>query len=363
MKIKYLCLFLFVLHHSAVYADVDLSEIQSLADFTDQVMETNHLATIEPQIKLQIQQAQQYVQPLLKSPKMSYNDSVYLHNYAIITSQYAKYLLNQSCIPQSVPYQQKTEDAYLALLKRDSNDKIALNNLGLFYANMSVYYRKNIDPTPRLENLVNAERLFSSLVKMDSEDKEYQQNYDAVLSDKLMLLQKHHLDFNEQKHLMNLLKKPLFQYLSNSQQHSDTTIDVGNFLILVQQYFKILNTENPQTAKKWLSDHQSKIEATVQKNHQYTQRENEFLAEFYALVEQPKQALYYLKQLEVSDDEATTPDSIENESNLANLKLNVEYQQWLEQYKHDYEKYRKAIPKLCKITQLEAIQSLDIRND
>lgn len=361
MKIKYLCLLLFSLHHSAVYADIDLSEVQSLADFTDQLMITKHLATIEPQIKKQIQQAQPNVQSLLKTSKISYNDSVYLHNYAIITSQYAKYLLEQHCIPLSIPYQKKTEEAYLALLKRDPNDKIALNNLGLFYAKMSVYYRKNTDPTPRLENLVNAERLFSSLVKLDPEDKEYQINYDAVLSDKLMLLQKHHLDFNEQKRLMTLLKKPLFQYLSNSQQPLDN-VDVGNFLILVQQYFKILNTENPQTAKKWLSDHQSKIETIVQNNHQYTQRENEFLAEFYALLERPKQALYYLKQLEVSDDEATTPDSIENEPNLANLKLNAEYQQWLEQYKYDYGEYRKAIPKLCKITQLEAIQSLDVKN-
>lgn len=361
MKIKYLCLLLLSLHHSAVYADVDLSEIQSLADFTDQVMEKNHLSTIEPQIKLQIQQAQQYVQPLLKSTKISYNDSVYLHNYAIITSQYAEYLLEQHCIPLSIPYQKKTEEAYLALLKRDPNDKIALNNLGLFYAKMSVYYRKNTDPTPRLENLNKAEQLFSSLMKLDPGDKEHQTNYYAVLSDKLMLLQKHHRDFEEQKRLMNIIKKPLFKYLSNPKSQLNA-IDTGNFLILVQQYFKILNTENPQVAIKWLSDNQSKIEAIVQKNHKYTQRENEFLAEFYALLEQPKQALHYLKQFEVSNDEATTPDSIENEPNLANLKLNAEYQQWFKQYKHDYEEYRKAIPKLCKITQLEAIQSLDIKN-
>ena len=354
MKRKHLCLLLFMLHHSNVYADIDMTEIESIADFTDQVMQTENLSAIEAQIKIQIYQAQPNVQKLLKSNNMSYNDSVYLHNYAIITSRYAEYLLEQHCTALSIPYQKKTEDVYLALQKRDPNDKIALNNLGLFYAKMSVYYRKNTDPTPRLENLIKAEQLFSLLIKIDPKDKEHQINYHAVLSDKLMLLQKHHLDFNEQKRIMNLLKKPLFQYLSHSQQLEN--VDVGNFLILVQQYYKILNTENPLTAEKWLIDNQSKIEAIVQKKSTLSQRENEFLAEFYALLGQSEQALYYLKQLEITDESTTEPDSIEKQPNLANLKLNAEYQLWFKQYKHDYEEYRKAIPKLCKITQLEAVQ-------
>lgn len=356
MNIKQLSIVLLLsLQNTALYADIDMTEIESIADFTNQVMETKNLSIIEAQIKIQIYHAQQNVQKLLKSNNMSYNDSVYLHNYAIITSQYAEYLLKQHCTALSIPYQKKTEDAYLALQKRDPNDKIALNNLGLFYAKMSVYYRKNTDPTPRLENLIKAEQLFSLLIKIDPEDKEHQINYDAVLSDKLMLLQKHHLDFNEQKRLMNLLKKPLFQYLSHSQQQLDN-VDVGNFLILVQQYYKILNTENPQNAEKWLIDNQSKIEAIVQKKSKLSQRENEFLAEFYALLGQSEQALYYLKQLEISDESTTEPDSIEKEPNLANLKLNAEYQLWFKQYKQDYEEYRKAIPKLCKITQLETVQ-------
>ena len=94
----------------------------------------------------------------------------------------------------------------------------------------------------------------------------------------------------------------------------------------------------------------------MNKNRKQTQREKEFLAEFYALLGQTDRALSYLKQLEFSDENNTEPSSFENEPNLANLRLNPEYQKWFKQYKQDYAAYRKAIPKVCKISQLETTQ-------
>ncbi|MFW1806080.1 hypothetical protein ACG9Y5_18855, partial [Acinetobacter baumannii] len=144
------------------------------------------------------------------------------------------YLLDQHCAEQSHPIQELTEQAYLALKKRDPKDTIALNNFGLFYAQMSVYYRKNSDPTPRLTYLLKAEQLFETLIQIEPDDEEYQRNYYAVLSDKLMLLYKYHRDIEEQKRLVNILKKPLFEYLSNPEQ----AFDSGNFIILAQQYYQ-----------------------------------------------------------------------------------------------------------------------------
>ncbi|MFW1641927.1 hypothetical protein [Acinetobacter guillouiae] len=351
MKIK-IVIFLLSLNASITYADINDDEIQAIEDLTDQVLATKNLAKLEPQIKAQIQKAQPNVQKLLKAKDIEYNDSVYLHNYAILASGYAEYLLEQHCTTLSQPFQELTEQAYFALKKHDPKDTIAINNLGLFYAQMSVYYRKNIDPTPRLNYLLKAEQLFETLMKLQPDNEEYEKNYYAVLSDKLMLLQKYHRDQNEQKRLINILKKPLFHYLSDPNQ----AFDAGNFIILAQQYFKYLNREDPKLAEKWLRDNQAKIEAVVNKNRKQTQREKEFLAEFYALLGQTDRALSYLKQLEFSDENNTEPSSFENEPNLANLRLNPEYQKWFKQYKQDYAAYRKAIPKICKINQLETTQ-------
>ncbi len=350
MKHFYLALLLTSnLYISNVYADIDVSELQSLADFTDQVMEQEKFSTLESEAKIQLLHAQPNIQKILDAKKITYNDSVYLHNYAIITSQYAEYLLNQNCSEASIPYQQQTEKAYQRILKYNPKDKTALNNFGLFYAQMSVYYRKNTDPTQRLAYLVKSEKLFAELLVLSPQDNDYKRNYNAVLSDKLMLLQKYNQDLNEQKRIIDILKKPLFQYLANPNQ----TFDAGNFLILVQQYFKHLNKENSKLAQKWLSDHQTLIETIVQKNQKQNQREAEFLAEFYALLGQNERAMSYLKKIELSDDNDTEPSTLENEPNLDNLKSSPEYQKWFKQYKQDYEQYRKAIPQVCKVNQLE----------
>lgn len=133
MKIKIL-IFLLSLNASITYADINDGEIQTIEDLTDQVLATKNLAKLEPQIKAQIQKGQPNVQKLLKAKDIEYNDSVYLHNYAILTSGYAEYLLEQHCTTLSQPFQELTEQAYFALKKRDPNDTIAINNLGLFYA-------------------------------------------------------------------------------------------------------------------------------------------------------------------------------------------------------------------------------------
>ncbi|CAM9233791.1 hypothetical protein [Acinetobacter bereziniae] len=352
MKIKNLLLLL-SLSCTIAYAEISDNDIETIENLSDQVLGNKKLAKLEPQIKAQIKKSQPTVQQLFKAKEIDYNDSVYLHNYAIITSGYAEYLLDQHCAEQSHPIQELTEQAYLALKKRDPKDTIALNNFGLFYAQMSVYYRKNSDPTPRLTYLLKAEQLFETLIQIEPDDEEYQRNYYAVLSDKLMLLYKYHRDIEEQKRLVNILKKPLFEYLSNPEQ----AFDSGNFIILAQQYYQGLNRENPKAAERWLRDNQQKIETVVNKNRKHTQRENEFLAEFYALLNQPAKALSYLKQLEFSDENSTEPSSFEDEPNLANLRLNPEYQKWFKKYTQDYQEYRKALPEVCKITQLEILGS------
>jgi hypothetical protein len=352
LKIKNL-FFLLSLSCTYTYADISNNDIDAIENLSDQVLGNKKLAKLEPQIKAQIKTAQPSVHKLLKAKEISYNDSVYLHNYAIITSGYAEYLLDQNCAELSHPIQELTEQAYFALKKRDPEDAIALNNLALFYAQMSVHYRKNIDPTPRLNYLVKAQHLYEILVQLQPDDDDYEKNYYAVLSDKLMLLYKHHLDLEEQKRIGNILKKPLFQFLS----HPDQPFDSGNFIILAQQYYQGLNRESPKAAEKWLKDNQQQIETVINKNRKHTQRENEFLAEFYALLNQPTKALSYLKQLEFSDENSTEPSSFENEPNLANLRLNPEYQKWFKKYTQDYDAYREALPEVCRISQLEMMGS------
>lgn len=352
MKIKKLLLLL-SLSCTIAYAEISENDIVAIENLSDQVLGNKKLAKLEPQIKAQIKSAQPNIKKLLEAKQIEYNDSVYLHNYAIITSSYAEYLLDQHCAALSHPFQELTEQAYFALKKRDPKDVIALNNLALFYAQMSVHYRKNIDPTPRLTYLVKAQHLFETLIQIEPDDDDYKKNYYAVLSDKLMLLYKHHLDVQEQNRIGNILKKPLFQFLADPDQPFDS----GNFIILAQQYYQGLNRENPKAAEKWLRDNQQKIETVVNKNRKHTQRENEFLAEFYALLNQPTKALSYLKQLEFSDENSTEPSSFENEPNLANLRLNPEYQKWFKKYTQDYQEYRKALPEVCKMTQLEIMGS------
>lgn len=348
MKFRFALLCLSLLT-SSIYAGINDEDLDQMEELGQQVLTTKHLAPYEAQILKQIQDAKPHMQELYLADHISYNESVYIHNYAIINSQYAEYLLDQNCTEQSHPYQTQAEAAYLRLLKRDPQDKVALNNLGLFYAQMSVFYRKNTDPTPRLQYLEKSEKQFIQLIKIYPNNAEYQTNYYAVLSDKLALLQKHYQNLAEQKRLIAILKKPLFQYLDMPKQ----TLNAGNFIILAQQYFKDLYSENPEKAEKWLYDHQKKIEAIVKNNQTHDQRESEFLAEFYALLGQTDKALHYLKQLEFTDENGIEPSSIEDEPNLANLRLNPEYQKWFKQYQNSYTQYRKAIPQVCKITRLE----------
>ena len=104
MKIKNLLLLL-SLSCTIVYAEISDNDIESIENLSDQVLGNKKLAKLEPQIKAQIKKSQPTVQQLFKAEEIDYNDSVYLHNYAIITSGYAEYLLDQHCTEQSHPIQ------------------------------------------------------------------------------------------------------------------------------------------------------------------------------------------------------------------------------------------------------------------
>lgn len=345
MKLKSAYALVFLISFTTSSQAIEDDDFHSLNDFTDLVLATDQLTTVETQLRQEIRNARHNITELMSQQELTNTENVYLQNYSIINAEYAEFLLDEYCIEPSLFYQKQAEQGYLYLLKLDSSDRYAMNNLSLFYAQMSVYYRKNIDFHMRLNYLKKAEKLAEALTQCFPANSNYSINYYAILSDQLDLLQKYHRDLNEQQRMMEILKKPLFFGLKNP--HSQ--VDSGNFIILAQQYFKHLYAKNPAQAEEWLKKNQKNIENFVHLNRKKSSREYQFMAELYAMLNEPHQALVNLNKMNASDHDATEPKDFNQDPNFANIRLYPKFQQWLKKYTIDYEKNKNLNPEICKL--------------
>lgn len=282
------------------------------------------------------------------SRELNANEQRYVLNYAILKSVYAEYLIEIHCRPESIDAQKQAENIYQFLFKQQPNDRNVRYNLALFYARTSTTYRKDQNNNERYRLLKLAEETLYPNYQKYPKNEQYRNDYYAILSEQLDIVQTKANQRDEQQRLIDILKTPLFKILNNPKQNYDS----GNFVILVQQYYKYLYSQNPKQADQWLISHKNKIENYVNTQQQNTQREYQFLAEFYALLNQPQKALYYLSKYDVRDIDAANPESIAKERNLANLRLNPNYQNWFKQYQLDYEENQRVYPPLCSSMQV-----------
>lgn len=320
--------------------------IEEFNEFVDQHLNVDLISNDAKQTQQQIQRSQKYIQDL--DPDFSLLDPSKqrtIHQSAILQSVYGEYLLQQHCPLLAKSYNAQAEKLYLKLLGIHPDDRYLRYNLGIHYARNSVYFRKNQDSTPRLALLNSAERIQKKLFEQYPKNDNYQTQYYAVLSDKLDLLLERDSQPQEQLQIIHVLKTPLFQMLNHSNQRYDS----GNFLILVQQYYRYLYKQNPKNAEDWILSNKQQIELQIKNNQHHDQREHEFLAEFYAMTNQTKKALSHLKHLDPEDDSAPTPSDLEKSIPLANIKLNPKFQTWLKHYTERYQTYLKLHPEQCKL--------------
>ena len=332
--------------------ELENNQIEELSNFVDRHLEVSSMTNHEKEVLAQINNTKKDLDTvyanLIKSNHPDSPEFNYLQNYAILTAVYAEYLMKIDCKNTSKYYQNEAEQTYLKLQKLKNNDRYLLYNLAIFYARTSTFYRKNQNTEERYKLLKQAEKILLPLSLKYPSYRQYRIDYYAVMSDQLDVLQKRSDTLSEQKKNITIVQKPLFALLKNNHEEYDT----GNFIILIQQYYKYLYAQNPKQADQWLITNQKSIENLVKnKKSNDLQREYEFMAEFYALLNHPDQALYYLNKIDVKNADAPEPKSLEFERNFANLKLNKEFQAWLAQYKIQYQKNVDLYPKVCKSIQ------------
>ncbi len=343
----------FLIYSSATFAfELESDSIEQLSSFLDHHLITKTMIDHEREVlgqiaisKLNVNEIYANLKEKKDSNKSEFN---YLQNYAILTAVYAEYLMEIDCKNLSKYYQDEAEKTYLKLNQLNKQDRYLRYNLAIFYARTSTFYRKNQNTDERYRLLQQAEKILLPLSLEYPKHKQYRDDYYAVISDQLEILQTKPNTLPEQKRIIDILQKPLFSYLKNP----DKKYDSGNFTVLIQQYYKYLYAQNPKQADQWLISNQKGIEKFIQHNSSDDmQREYEFMAELYALLNQQDQALYYLKKIDPNDSDATEPKSLESERNFANLKLNPEFQAWLKHYTIQYQNNLDIHPKVCKSIQ------------
>lgn len=307
--------------------------------------------------KMQVSQLKTYQKHLKQGQKLfaqlrsmldinNYDQMRFINNYATLLSNYAELLDQQYCYQDAQPYWEESDLVYqVGKIFQEQYPTLAYNH-SLNFARQSVFYRKNQDPTKRLELLTQAEIISAALVKRYPTNNSFQQHHLNVLLDQLDIYQKQPNSYQQQKVRFEQLTPSYFKVL----KQQNPVDDFGNSIIFIQKYYRFLFINNPHQAEQWLKQQHRFIEYYRSKQSSLSQREVEFLAGYYAVNRQFDLAMYYLQKINPKDDDATSVAEFKiNDPLYANIRFTPEFQTWLKQYEKNSLVLK---PKQCRIKNL-----------